>query len=67
MWDWTREAISADPEYYGWTQWFFLKLLENDLAYRKHSPVDFCPQCNTTLAREQVVGEARLCERCDTR
>lgn len=66
MIDWRREAVSADPEYYRWTQWFFVQLLEHDLAYRKHSPVDWCPSCNTTLAREQVWGEARLCERCET-
>ena len=67
MIDWRREAISADPEYYRWTQWFFLKLLENDLAYRKQAAVDWCPSCNTTLAREQVWGDDRRCERCDTR
>ena len=66
MWDWEREATSSDPEYYRWTQWFFLKLLTHDLAYRSHAAVDFCPNCNTTVAREQVVGEERLCERCDT-
>ena len=66
MWDWSREAISADPSYYRWTQWFFLQFLKNDLAYKKLSPVDWCPQCNTTLAREQVIGEHRVCERCKT-
>ena len=66
MWDWRREAVSSDPEYYRWTQWFFLKLWEHGLAYRKEAPVDFCPSCNTTLAREQVQGEDRHCERCDT-
>ena len=66
MIDWRREAISADPEYYRWTQWFFIKFFENDLAYQKEAPVDFCPHCNTTLAREQVQGEDRHCERCDT-
>jgi len=66
MFDWRRVAISADPEYYRWTQWFFSQLFKNDLAYRKYSPVDWCPQCNTTLAREQVVGEDRHCERCHT-
>ncbi len=66
MFDWGREAISSDPSYYRWTQWFFIQLYNNDMAYRKHSPVDWCPSCNTTLAREQVVGEDRLCERCDT-
>ncbi|MFC2064337.1 leucine--tRNA ligase [Chloroflexota bacterium] len=66
MWDWRREAVSADPEYYRWTQWFFIQLFKNNLAYRKMSPVDFCPNCNTTLAREQVWGEDRHCERCET-
>ena len=66
MWDWEREATSSDPEYYRWTQWYFLKLLAGGLAYRKRAAVDFCPHCNTTLAREQVIGEARRCERCDT-
>ena len=66
MFDWEREAISSDPEYYRWTQWFFIKLFQNDLAYRKMAPVDWCPQCNTTLAREQVWGEDRHCERCGT-
>ncbi len=65
-WDWTREAISADPEYYRWSQWFFLKLYENGLAYRQKAPVDWCPNCNTSLAREQVITENRVCERCKT-
>ena len=66
MFDWTREAITCLPEYYRWTQWLFLKFYANDLAYREKAPVDWCPQCNTTLAREQVWGEDRHCERCDT-
>lgn len=66
MYDWRREAVSADPKYYHWSQWFFIQLLENELAYRKKSPVDWCPHCNTTLAREQVWGEDRHCERCGT-
>ncbi len=66
MWDWRREAISSNPEYYKWTQWFFIQLYKHGLAYRKLSPVDFCPHCNTTLAREQVWGEDRHCERCGT-
>jgi len=66
MWDWRREAISADPSYYHWTQWFFIQLYKHGLAYRKLSPVDFCPNCNTTLAREQVWGDDRHCERCGT-
>ena len=66
MFDWRREAVSADPEYYKWTQWFFTQFFKNDLAYQKDAPVDFCPHCNTTLAREQVQGEDRHCERCGT-
>ncbi|MGC9356563.1 MAG: leucine--tRNA ligase [Anaerolineae bacterium] len=66
MFDWEREAISCLPGYYCWTEWFFLKFYEMGLAYRKQAPVDFCPSCKTTLAREQVVGEERICERCGT-
>ncbi len=66
MFDWRREAISSDPKYYRWSQWFFLQLFKQGLAYRKMSPVDWCPHCNTTLAREQVWGEDRHCERCGT-
>ena len=66
MWAWDREAISCLPGYYKWTEWFFLKLYDRGLAYRKLSPVDFCPRCNTTLAREQVWGDDRHCERCGT-
>ena len=64
MFDWQREAVSCLPGYYRWTEWFFLKLYEMGLAYRKKSPVDYCPSCKTTLAREQVVGEEHICERC---
>ncbi len=66
MFDWQREAISADPEYYKWTEWFFIQLYKHGLAYRKMSAVDWCPKDNTTLAREQVVGAERVCERCGT-
>jgi leucyl-tRNA synthetase len=66
MFDWRREMVSADPKYYRWTQWFFTQLYKNGQAYRKMSPVDFCPNCNTTLAREQVWGDDRHCERCET-
>jgi len=66
MFDWEREAVSADPEYYRWSQWFFSQLYKHGMAYRKMSPVDWCPNCNTTLAREQVWGEDRHCERCGT-
>ncbi|MCW5874082.1 MAG: leucine--tRNA ligase [Anaerolineales bacterium] len=66
MFDWRREIVSADPEYYRWTQWFFLQLYKSGMAYRKMAAVDWCPKDNTTLAREQVVGENRVCERCGT-
>ncbi|HMV29843.1 MAG TPA: class I tRNA ligase family protein, partial [Anaerolineales bacterium] len=66
MFDWEREAVSCEPEYYRWTEWFFIQLYKKGLAYRKMSPVDFCPNCNTTLAREQVWGDDRHCERCGT-
>ena len=66
MFDWEREAVSCDPRYYRWTEWFFLKLYDMGLAYRTAAAVDFCPKCNTTLAREQVWGEDRHCERCNT-
>ena len=66
MFDWEREAVSSDPEYYKWTQWFFIQLYKKGLAYRKKATVDWCPKDNTTLAREQVKGEERLCDRCGT-
>jgi leucyl-tRNA synthetase len=66
MFDWEREAISCLPGYYRWTQWLFLKFYEAGIAYKAFAPVDFCPHCNTTLAREQVWGEDRHCERCGT-
>jgi leucyl-tRNA synthetase len=66
MWDWQREAISCDPDYYRWTQWFFVQLYKHGLAYRKLSSVDWCPKDQTTLAREQVIGDDRHCERCGT-
>ncbi len=66
MFDWRREMVSCEPEYYKWSEWFFTQLYKHGLAYRKLSPVDFCPKCNTTLAREQVWGDDRHCERCNT-
>ena len=66
MFDWEREAVSSDPDYYKWTEWFFIQLFKMGLAYRKRAAVDWCPKDNTTLAREQVIGEERLCERCGT-
>src|SRR3954471_18278444 len=66
MFDWSREVITCTPEYYKWNQWFFLQFFKRGLAYRKQGAVDFCPTDNTTLAREQVIGEDRVCERCGT-
>jgi leucyl-tRNA synthetase len=54
--DWTREVTTCLPEYYRWNQWFFLKLFESGLAYRKKSKVNWCSKCATVLANEQVVG-----------
>ncbi|HLW47356.1 MAG TPA: leucine--tRNA ligase [bacterium] len=66
MFDWSREVVTCLPEYYVWNQWFFLKFFEAGLAYRAMAAVDWCPNCNTTLAREQVIGADRVCERCGT-
>ena len=60
--DWNYELATCTPEYYKWNQWFFIKLFEKGLAYRKNAPVNWCPSCNTVLANEQVVDGA--CERC---
>ena len=62
--DWDRVLHTCDPEYYKWNQWLFLEMFNKGLAYRKDSPVNWCPSCQTVLANEQVV--AGLCERCDT-
>jgi leucyl-tRNA synthetase len=53
--DWRREISSCEPEYYHWNQWFFLRMLEKGIAYRKKSKVNWCPQCQTVLANEQVI------------
>ncbi|HVL99456.1 MAG TPA: leucine--tRNA ligase [Egibacteraceae bacterium] len=63
-WDWSRRLHTSDPEYYRWTQWIFLQLLEAGWAYRKDANVNWCPSCKTVLANEQV-GDGR-CEYCDT-
>jgi leucyl-tRNA synthetase len=60
--DWSRRLHTSDPEYYRWTQWLFLKFRERGLAYRKNSPVNWCPNDQTVLANEQVVDG--MCERC---
>jgi leucyl-tRNA synthetase len=62
--DWEREITTCRPEYYRWNQWFFLKMLEKGLAYRKYSYVNWCPSCATVLANEQVIEEK--CWRCDS-
>jgi len=61
--DWTREVITCEPEYYKWTQWMFLKLFEHGLAYQDTAFVNWCPDCKTVLANEQVVqGRCWRCE-----
>src|ERR1700730_4542086 len=54
--DWRREISTCEPEYYKWNQWFFLRMLEKGIAYRKRSRVNWCPKCATVLANEQVVN-----------
>jgi len=61
--DWDREVSTDAPEYYRWNQWFFLKMYERGLAYRRQSAVNWCPSCETVLANEQV--EDGRCWRCD--
>jgi leucyl-tRNA synthetase len=61
--DWSRELATSTPEYYRWNQWMFLKLLDEDLAYKQDSLVNWCPVCETVLANEQV--EDGQCWRCD--
>jgi leucyl-tRNA synthetase len=64
MYDWSREINTSDPDYYKWTQFFFVKMFERGLAYRKKMPINWCPSCKTGLANEEVVDGA--CERCGT-
>ncbi len=66
--DWDREIVTADPEYYRWNQWFFLKMLERDLVYRRQGKANWCTGCQTVIANEQVLEEdgVRTCERCSS-
>ena len=63
--DWSRELATCDPDYYKWEQWFFLKLLDKGLVYKKTAPVNWCPKDMTVLANEQVIDGC--CWRCDTK
>jgi len=65
IYDWNREVVTCLPDYYKWTQWFFLKFYHAGLAYRAEAPVNWCPRCQTVLANEQVIGDG-FCERCST-
>ncbi|HLG16122.1 MAG TPA: leucine--tRNA ligase [Blastocatellia bacterium] len=62
--DWSREVASCDPEYYKWNQWFFIRMFERGMLYRKLAPVNWCPKENISLSNEQASGG--VCWRCDT-
>lgn len=62
--DWSRVVNTTDPEYYKWTQWIFIKLFEQGLAYKAEMPINWCPSCKVGLANEEVINEH--CERCGT-
>ena len=64
--DWDREVDTTDPKYYKWTQWIFLKLFEKGLAYEQDLPINYCPNCKTWLANEEVLNDF-TCERCGTK
>ena len=64
--DWSREVVTCDPDYYRWSQWIFLRLFEAGLAYKAMGAVDWCPKDMVVLAREQVLGVERRCWRCNT-
>jgi len=66
MFDWERELVTSEPEYYRWTQWLFVQLFKAGLAYKQMAPVDWCPKDQVVLAREQVEGADRHCWRCGT-
>jgi leucyl-tRNA synthetase len=63
--DWSREINTSDPAYFKWTQWIFLKMYENGLAYEANVPINWCPSCKTGLANEEVIQG--ICERCGTK
>jgi leucyl-tRNA synthetase len=63
--DWEREIATCDPEYYRWNQWFFVKMLERDLVYRRQGKANWCTGCQTVIANEQVIDDNR-CERCES-
>ena len=63
--DWRRVVKTCLPEYYRWSQWFFLQMYKRGLAYRKYAPVNWCEACGTVLANEQVIGDG-VCWRCGT-
>jgi leucyl-tRNA synthetase len=65
--DWRREISTCEPEYYRWNQWFFLRMLERGIAYKKKSRVNWCPKCCTVLANEQVVNGGYCWRHEDTR
>ncbi|MDO4523613.1 MAG: leucine--tRNA ligase [Eubacteriales bacterium] len=64
IYDWDREVNTTDPNFYKWTQWIFVKMFKEGLAYEKEFPINWCPSCKTGLANEEVVNGA--CERCGT-
>jgi len=66
MIDWSSTLTTHHAEFYKWTQWLFLQLFKRGLIYRQFGPVDWCPSCQSTLAREQVKGEENLCAECKT-
>ncbi len=64
IYDWDMEVNTTDPDFYKWTQWIFVKMFKEGLAYEKEFPINWCPSCKTGLANEEVVNG--VCERCGT-
>jgi len=64
IYDWDKEVNTTDPEYYKWTQWIFVQMFKNGLAYEKQMPLNWCPSCKCVLANEEAAGGT--CERCGT-